>query len=107
MTKMTPPVLGTLESALYAGDLDAALGAHSHRAVTPGVFLVGIIYIAVVTLASIFLSHRTVGPLGRVESDLRRLADSEHRPEPLKVREGDELEGIVTAINRLISRISK
>ena len=24
MTKMTPPVLGTLESALYAGDLDAA-----------------------------------------------------------------------------------
>ena len=25
MTKMTPPVLGTLESALYAGDLDAAM----------------------------------------------------------------------------------
>ncbi len=69
------------------------------------VFLVGVIYIFVVTLAAVFLSHRTVGPLGRIESDLRRLAESDEVPEPLKVRNGDGLEGLVDAVNRLIERM--
>lgn len=69
------------------------------------VFLVGVIYIAVVTLAAVFLSHRTVGPLGRLEEDLKRLAETDDELEPLKVREGDGLESLVNAINRLIERV--
>lgn len=69
------------------------------------VFLVGVIYIFVVTLAAVFLSHRTVGPLGRLENDLRRLAESDEVPEPLKVRDGDNLEGLVDSVNRLIERM--
>ena len=69
------------------------------------VFLVGAIYIAVVTLAAVFLSHRTVGPLGRLEEDLNRLAEGGEELEPLKVREGDGLESLVSAINRLIERL--
>jgi hypothetical protein len=69
------------------------------------IFLVGVVYIGVVTLAAVFLSHRTVGPLGRLEEDLRRLADSNEPIEPLKVREGDGLEGLVNAVNRLIARL--
>ena len=69
------------------------------------VFLVGVIYIAVVTLAAVFLSHRTVGPLGRLEEDLNRLADTKDALEPLKVRDGDGLEGLVDSINRLIERM--
>jgi hypothetical protein len=74
---------------------------------TGRIFLVGALYIAVVTLAAVFLSHRTVGPLGRIEGDLRRLADSVQDPEPLKIREGDELEELVKSLNRLITRMTK
>lgn len=76
------------------------LAQSTHR-----VFLVGVIYIAVVTLAAVFLSHRTVGPLGRLEDDLNKLTESKESLEPIKIREGDELEGLVTAINRLIERM--
>jgi hypothetical protein len=69
------------------------------------VFLVGAVYIAVVTLAAVFLSHRTVGPLGRLEEDLNHLAESPDEPEPIKVREGDGLEGLVSAVNRLMERL--
>lgn len=74
---------------------------------TMRIFLVGAIYIGVVTVAAVFLSHRTVGPLGRLEDDLERLAESKEAPEPLKIREGDELEGLVKSLNRLIERMKE
>lgn len=68
-------------------------------------FMVGILYIAVVTLSAIFLSHRAVGPVHRLEEDIRKFVDAPKDAHPLKVREGDELAGLTDAINKLIERV--
>lgn len=66
------------------------------------VFFVGVLYIAVVTLAAIFLSHRALGPVGRLEDEVREMAESGGFNGELKVREGDGLEDLVVAINQLL-----
>jgi len=66
--------------------------------------LVGIIYVIVFTIAAIFLSHRLVGPTHRIEEELRRIADSNQSFEPLQVREGDEFEGLIHAINKVLTK---
>lgn len=64
-------------------------------------FLVGSLYIVVMTLAAMFLSHRAVGPLARLEDELRELSD-DSSDRYLKVREGDELENLVGEINKVL-----
>ena len=68
-------------------------------------FVVGFLYITVVTLAATFLSHRTVGPTERLEKDINDIAKSKSQDPKLYVREGDELDGVVKAINNLIRSI--
>lgn len=68
------------------------------------VFGVGTMYILVVTMAAIFLSHREVGPVARLESEIRRMSAAADASGTLKVREGDGLEGLVDAINQAIHK---
>lgn len=70
-------------------------------------FTVGTIYVLVVALASIFISHRLVGPAYRLEEEVKRMAESPDSAHKLKVREGDELEGLVKAINTLIEKAKR
>ncbi|OVE76520.1 hypothetical protein BVX98_05945 [bacterium F11] len=70
-------------------------------------FLVGFLYIVVVTIAATFLSHRTVGPTERLEEEIKKIADTKDPVQPIQIREGDELDGLVHAINKLIKRLSK
>jgi len=70
-------------------------------------FLVGFLYVVVVTTAATFLSHRTVGPTTRLEKEIKKIANSKSSLEPLSIREGDELEGMVSAVNELIDRMKK
>lgn len=67
-------------------------------------FLVGIMYIGVVALAAVFLSHRIVGPANRLEREILKMADDQKVAE-LHVREGDEFEGLVGAVNKLVEKI--
>src|SRR5262249_38834526 len=67
---------------------------------------VGLLYIAVVTVAAVFLAHRYTGPAARLEHDIRSMVDGRHPLESLKIRDGDELEGVVKAINELIQKMS-
>lgn len=69
--------------------------------------LVGIIYVIIFTVAAIFLSHRLVGPTHRIEEELRKIGDSDAPIEPLKVREGDEFEGLVHSINKVLEKAHK
>ncbi len=71
------------------------------------IFLVGFLYVFIVTLGAVFLSHRAVGPVHRLEEEIRNLSVSNGDVPPLKVREGDGLESLVQAINGLIGRIHK
>lgn len=86
---------------LYLGRNDATLQAATLR-----FFLVGVLYVLVVTVAAVFLSHRAVGPTRRIEEELRAIAEDKTKPHALKVREGDDFEGLVTAINRFLEKSS-
>src|SRR5262249_20833282 len=63
---------------------------------------VGLLYIGVMTLAAMFLSHRMVGPLERLEDELYARAEKREFKKPLFVREGDELESLINAINQFL-----
>ncbi|MCB4757142.1 MAG: HAMP domain-containing protein [Elusimicrobia bacterium] len=70
-------------------------------------FIAGFIYLAVVTLAAVFLSHRAVGPTRRIEEEIRKIAASGSTDHALKVRDGDEFEGLIDAINTLVEKVKK
>ena len=74
------------------------------QASTIRLVVVGLLYITVVTLGAVFLSHRALGPLGRLEQELHDMAQSNVMVTELKVREGDDLEQVVNGINDLIRR---
>lgn len=68
-------------------------------------FIVGLMYIGVVALAAVFLSHRIVGPTHRLEEQIIKIAESQSPPDEIQVREGDEFEGLVGAINKLVKQV--
>lgn len=70
-------------------------------------FVVGLVYIVVVSMAALFLSHRIAGPAYRLEEDIHQLSQSLDSVEELKIREGDELEGVVRALNELLKKLKK
>ncbi len=89
-----------------------ALTPEAFEAFRPALFtstwrllLVGVMYIGVVTLASVFISHRITGPTGRLETEILKIAEGGEVSSPLHVREGDEFEGLVGAINKLVVKV--
>ena len=92
-TYLPPEAYRLFESSLYSS--------------TWRLFGVGIMYIAVVTLAAIFISHRMVGPAHRLVDEIKKHIQSGHSKSPIRVREGDELEDVVRAINELIEHTSQ
>ena len=70
-------------------------------------FTVGAMYIAVVSFAAMVVSHRAVGPIKRLEEEIRRHADTSPEGKLLTVREGDELEDVVHAMNRWIRKVEQ
>jgi hypothetical protein len=68
---------------------------------------VGLLYTAVVTIAAVFLSHRFTGPAVRLAADIRAMAEDPTTLRPLAIRDGDDLDGIVQAINELIEKIKE
>ena len=69
-------------------------------------FVVGLLYIAVLALAAIFLSHRTLGPTARIEEEIHGMLESD-KIEPLKIRTGDDFEGLISSINKIIRKLKK
>jgi hypothetical protein len=67
-------------------------------------FVVGFFYVVVVTIAAVFLSHRAVGPTRRIEEEIREIADKKEGVHLLKVRDGDDFEGLIGAINRILEK---
>jgi len=69
-------------------------------------FAVGLLYVSVVTMAAVFLSHKSVGPMGRLQEELNAIAESGGKKK-LTVREGDELEELVASINKVMGPSGK
>ncbi|MGB2705295.1 MAG: HAMP domain-containing protein [Candidatus Omnitrophota bacterium] len=52
------------------------------------------------------LSHRLIGPLERLENDLRKISDGDYSMR-LKIRKDDDLRPIADAINKIIDKLEK
>lgn len=70
-------------------------------------FLVGLIYIGVLAIAAIFISHRMMGPAARLEEQLRTMLNSGDESPTLKTRSGDDLENLIQAMDQLVKKLKK
>jgi methyl-accepting chemotaxis protein len=72
------------------------------------ILLIGIPPIVVVLLLwGIFLSHKFLGPLERLEREIHRIAESRDCTKRLRVRRSDAIKPIADAINRLLDSVEK
>lgn len=65
----------------------------------------GLVYMVVIPILSIFLSHKIAGPLYRLEKSIRDGLESEEGFRPIHLREGDELQGLADLVNEHFKRI--
>jgi methyl-accepting chemotaxis protein len=64
----------------------------------------GLIFIVVIPILSIFISHKIAGPLFRFEKTLREALQSKGPVPPIHLRRGDELQSLADLINQLLDR---
>ncbi len=64
----------------------------------------GLIFIIVIPILSIFISHKIAGPLFRFEKTLREALQSKGPVPPIHLRRGDELQSLADLINQLLDR---
>ena len=64
----------------------------------------GLIFIIVIPVLSIFISHKIAGPLFRFEKTLREALESKGPVPPIHLRRGDELQSLADLINQLLDR---
>ncbi len=67
----------------------------------------GVIFMFVIPILSIFVSHKIAGPLFRFEKTLREAIHSEGPIQPIHLRKGDELQSLADLINQLLSKLPK
>ena len=62
---------------------------------------------ALLMLWGVMLSHRFAGPVERLESELKKVADDEHYSHRIKVRRNDDMRPIVNSINGLLGKLEE
>lgn len=65
----------------------------------------GLIYMIVIPILSIFVSHKIAGPLYRLEKSIIEALETEGPIRPIKLRDGDELHSLAELINKLFDRL--
>jgi hypothetical protein len=65
----------------------------------------GLIYMVVIPILSIFISHKIAGPLFRFEKTLREALSTDGPIPPIHLRQGDELQSLADLINQLLARL--
>lgn len=113
-------VAGSLAVLLLFTSLHAIFIAE--KALDPGVFEgfkdvlfdstwrligVGVLYIAVVTLAAMFLTHRAVGPIHRMEQELENALKDPKKFSGFQIREDDDMKSFISRLNDLLSAVKK
>ena len=72
------------------------------------ILLVGIPPIVIFLLLwGIFLSHKFIGPLTRIEKEIKKIADSGDSSKRIRVRRNDAIKPIADAINKFLDAVGK
>lgn len=104
-----PEVKGSVEKyvsrEIFLPDYDHKLDRYSIQ--YSAVVVLSIIYLMLISVFSIFKSHKMAGPIHNIKRSLHRLAKGENVPF-IRTRKGDEFQELVDELNRVIeTRISK
>lgn len=97
------PDLGTSEKYvprdIYLPDYDHKLDRYSIQ--YSAVIVLSVLYLALISIFSIFKSHRMAGPIHNIKRSLRKLAEGED-VQHIRIRKGDEFQELVDELNRVI-----
>lgn len=66
-----------------------------------------LIYLAVVAVLSVVISHRIAGPLYRLETSLQDVLESGDTSKRISLRKGDEFQSLADLINQLLERLAQ
>ncbi|MCC5813165.1 MAG: methyl-accepting chemotaxis protein [Leptospira sp.] len=86
---------------IFLPDYDHKLDRYSIQ--SSAVVVLSIIYLALISIFSIFKSHKMAGPIHNIKRSLRKLADGEDVPF-IRIRKGDEFQELVDELNEVIAK---
>jgi methyl-accepting chemotaxis protein len=85
---------------VFLPDYDHKLDRFSIQ--SSAVVILSIIYLALISVFSIFKSHKMAGPIYNIKRTLRRIADGEDIQQ-IRIRKGDEFQELVDELNRVLA----
>lgn len=62
--------------------------------------------IVIVSISMLYFTHKIAGPVYRIKTDLARMLETNHY-QNIKVREGDELQDVVTLLNNVLEKLKE
>ena len=65
-----------------------------------------LLLVPIIIVVSVYLSHKTVGPLDRLEKEINTIS-RDNLQVRLKVRRGDALQGLTQAINKMLKNMEQ
>ncbi len=85
---------------IYLPDYDHKLDRYSIQ--STAVIVLSVIYLVLISVFSIFKSHKMAGPIHNIKRSLKKIADGEDVP-MIRIRKGDEFQELVEELNRVIA----
>lgn len=86
---------------IYLPDYDHKLNMYTIQ--RDAVITLSILYLALITVFSIFKSHKMAGPVFSIKRSLTRMANGEPI-EKIRIRKGDEFQELVEVLNEVIQK---
>jgi len=76
-------------------------------ALQTSLLLIGFVYIVVISLLSIYITHSLAGPISRIEKDALQLAEHPDLKFRFRTREKDEFKGLANSLNKFMEKLEK
>lgn len=64
-----------------------------------------LLYIVIISILSIYVTHRIVGPMYRLEKDAMKLADTPDVKFRFKFRKKDEFQEVAMSLNKMMEKL--
>jgi methyl-accepting chemotaxis protein len=76
-------------------------------ALQTSLLMIGFLYVVVISLISIYVTHSLAGPIARIEKDALKLSENPDLAFRFKTREKDEFKGLANALNSMMDKLQK
>ena len=76
-------------------------------ALQTSLLIIGFVYVVVISLLSIYITHSLAGPISRIEQDALKLSENPDLRFRFRTREKDEFKGLASSLNKLMDKLEK